>query len=368
MKLSFPYMGETTVAYQKLANLLGHELVIPPKPTQKTVNLGVRYAPEFACFPLKVLLGTYLEEIELGADTIISSGGNGPCRAGYYGEVHKKILADLGYDTRVIILDSFNGDVRGLWGDIKYLKGHNSWWRMWQVMRLIYRALHVLDEADRQLASLRPYEKVHGAANRAWTEILGVIDKANTLPELEKARRQVSEIVHSVDVAPVAPEDRVRIGIVGEIYVVMENSVNMQMEQKINELGCEVRRSQYLSDWVDYHLLPHFISKPLERVARRKGEGYFPIPIGGHAQENMGWIQYFKEQGYDGVVHILPFGCLPELMSQSIIPGVSQKLDIPVISFPMDEQSGLANNMTRLEAFIDLIRAKKGGPQFEKVG
>ncbi len=36
------------------------------------------------------MLGSYLEAIEKGAEVIISSGGHGPCRAGYYGILHQK--------------------------------------------------------------------------------------------------------------------------------------------------------------------------------------------------------------------------------------------------------------------------------------
>ncbi|MEG1500450.1 MAG: CoA protein activase [Clostridiales bacterium] len=361
MKLSFPYMGEATVAYQKLANLLGHELIAPTKPTQKTIEMGVRYAPEFACFPLKVLLGTYLEAIEQGAEVIISSGGNGPCRAGYYGEVHKKILNSLGYDTRIIILDSINGDPRGILNDMKYLKGNNSWLDVWHSLKMVYRAIGMVDDIDRRLATIRPYEITHGYCDKVWEKSLSLIDNANDLPALKRADQTIDEMILSVKKYLPDEKKQLKIGIIGEIYVVMESSVNMQIEKTLASLGCETRRSQYLSDWVDYHLLPHFISKPHELYVRELGNEYFPLPIGGHARENMGWIKQFKEWDYDGIIHLLPFGCLPELMSQSIIPSVSHQLDIPVISFPLDEQTGLANSITRLEAFIDLIKAKKQG-------
>ncbi len=79
-------------------------LLFPPLPTDKTLTLGTMYAPEFACIPFKIMLGSYLEAIEKGAEVIISSGGHGPCRAGYYGILHQKIIEDLGYDTKVVIL------------------------------------------------------------------------------------------------------------------------------------------------------------------------------------------------------------------------------------------------------------------------
>lgn len=359
MKLSFPYMGETTVAYQKIATMLGHELITPLKPGQRTVDLGVKYAPEFACFPLKVLLGTYLEAIEMGVETIISSGGHGPCRAGYYGEVHKKILQSLGHDVRIIILDSIWDDTGRFLSDVRHIKGKNSLWRLWEVLRLVYQAIKLLGHTEQSLAKLRPYEKDPNATNRAWGEALELVDRVETLPQLKQAAANIDEIIAGIKVNPIDEEYRIRIGIIGEIYVVLESSVNMEVEKKLGELGCEVRRSQYLSDWVDYHAIPHFISRPHEREVKKLGAEFFPIPIGGHAQENMGWIKQYHQWGYDGVVHLLPFGCLPELMSQSIIPSLSQELNLPIISFPLDEQSGLANNLTRLEAFIDLVKAQK---------
>ncbi|WP_338013877.1 hypothetical protein [Desulforamulus profundi] len=51
-----------------------------PPAQQKTLDLGVQHAPEFACLPFKILLGTYLETIEMGANTLVTSGGHGPCR------------------------------------------------------------------------------------------------------------------------------------------------------------------------------------------------------------------------------------------------------------------------------------------------
>ena len=78
MKLTFPHMGYSYVAFKMLINELGYEAVVPPEPSKRTMDLGVRYSPEFACIPFKVLMGTYLETIEMGAEMAISSGGVGP--------------------------------------------------------------------------------------------------------------------------------------------------------------------------------------------------------------------------------------------------------------------------------------------------
>lgn len=55
MKVSFPHMGCVT-GYKKLMEKLGHEVVMPDPPSQKTMELGVKYSPEFICFPFKVMM------------------------------------------------------------------------------------------------------------------------------------------------------------------------------------------------------------------------------------------------------------------------------------------------------------------------
>ena len=55
----------------------------------------------------------------------------------------------------------------------------------------------------------------------------------------------------------------------------------------------------------------------------------------------------------------MPFGCLPELVTRSMIPQISEDYDLPILSVSLDEQMGEANLQTRVEAFIDLCRSKK---------
>ncbi|ATW26280.1 2-hydroxyacyl-CoA dehydratase [Candidatus Formimonas warabiya] len=366
MKVSFPYMG-TPIGYKKLLTLLGHQIIDPPKPTQRTIDLGAKYSPEFACFPMKVLLGTYIEAIEMGADTLVSSGGHGPCRAGFYGEVQEKILRSLGYQAEVIIFDSFKQDFWGFVKKVKKIKGKSSWRDVWHALKLSYRTLKILDSLEKQIQTVRAYEVNKGQSNMTWERIEKMLDQALTEEELTRAAKAGQQMIDAIEIYQVPEKQKVRIGIVGEIYVVMESSVNMRVEQKLGDLGCEVRRAHYLSEWVDYNLIPHRFSKPHELEIIRKGEKYIELCIGGHARENMGYVVDYKEQGFDGIVHLMPFGCLPELISQSILPKMAKELDIPILTLSLDEQTGRANNLTRLEAFVDLIRAKKNSTKFKHV-
>lgn len=359
MRITFPYMGPA-IAYKKAFELLGHDVVCPPRPTQRTIDLGVKYSPEFACFPFKVLMGSYVEAIELGADTIISSGGKGPCRAGFYGEVHKRILQNMGYDVDVVIFDSFFKNKEAFMNNLKLVKGHNSWLKLIWTGWTIYNMIYALDDLYKYVTKMRPYEVERGSFTKSYGRIADKFDKEiKTLRDVKRLRQESFDYLKSIPVNEPEEDERIQIGIVGEIFVVMEPSINMEMEAVLNNLGCEVTRSQYLSEWLDHNAMPKFIAKSSEEEVLKKGEKYIEIGIGGHAKENVGSVVNFKDMGYDGVVHLMPFACLPELVSQSIMPSISKENDIPVITIAIDEQTGIANNLTRLEAFIDLIKSKK---------
>ena len=56
------------------------------------------------------------------------------------------------------------------------------------------------------------------------------------------------------------------------------------------------------------------------------------------------------------MIHLSPFTCMPEIIAKSILPQVSKDLNIPVLSITVDEHTGEAGVITRLEAFIDLLK------------
>lgn len=358
MKVTFPYMG-TTLVYKKLVEMLGHEAISPPKPSQKTIDLGVKHSPEFACFPMKVIMGSYLEAVEKGAEVILTSGGHGPCRAGFYGEMHKRILQNLGYDVDVIVFDSIRRDFKSVINHIKRLKGDNSWLKLWKILKLVYKMAYQVDELEMQLQTKRAYELEKGSCSRTWEKIQRLYETVCTEAELIQAHEQAQKWIEAIAIKEVPEAQKIRIGIVGEIYVVMEPTVNMKMEETLGNLGCEVRRGHYLSHWIEHNIVPRPFSKSREHILLEKGEKYIEIQIGGHAKETMGHIVDYYDQGFDGIIHLMPFGCLPELVSQSIMPKLMEDTGMPVLTIALDEQTGLANNLTRIEAFLDLIRSTK---------
>lgn len=354
MKISFPRMGTSYIAFKHLIEHLGHECIVPPAPSSKTLNLGVKYSPEFACIPFKVLTGTYIEALELGADTLITSGGVGPCRAGWYNLLHQRILKSLGYEFEMI---TFEPPLLYLTDFIKKVRkiikpSKISWRRFYQELKTAWQKLMVLDDIEILSHEIRPYEIEKGSTTKAFNKCLSIIDKAQTREEIAKSKEICTEILNSI------PQDRtrnpLRIGIIGEIYVVLEPFMNLDVEKTLGEMGVLTHRSIYLTQWARNNTL---INR--EGGIRKAAFPYLKRPIGGHGINSIGETIIYSKNNFDGVVQVAPFTCIPEIVAKSILPRVSKDFDIPVLSLTIDEQTGKAGVQTRLEAFVDLLWQKR---------
>lgn len=352
-RVSFPHMGPSHIAFSMLIEELGHEPVKPPAPSKKTLTYGTKYAPEFACLPFKVLMGTYLEAVEQGADTIVSSGGVGPCRAGYYGEMHGRILEDLGYDIDMIIFDPPLRGIRDFLGKVKRLKGKTSWLKTIDIVKRSWKKLIALDDLEIKANITRPYQLKPRATDRALEKGFSYLDEARSFDEIEEARREALKELDEVKTLP-RPKFPYKVGLIGEIYVVLEPYVNADVERILGEYGMEVDRSIYLTNWTRDNAM-----KDGEKDIREIAKPYLDQLVGGHGVNSIGETIKYAQNGFDGVVHLAPFTCIPEIVAKSIIPKLSKDYDIPVMTLFLDEQTGQAGINTRLEAFVDLIKKKR---------
>ncbi|NLJ24783.1 MAG: CoA protein activase [Firmicutes bacterium] len=362
MKITFPHMGTSWIGFKTLIEGIGHEVVLPPPPTKRTLDLGTKYAPEFACLPFKVLLGTYLEAIELGADTIISSGGVGPCRAGYYTQLQKRILQEqLGHDVRVITFEPLNRNWVGTYRIFRDLIRVNLrefiglLWLTWQ-------KLLALDAIERESHRVRPLEVNTGSTSRVVSKAFADIDKADSVKKVKDVTRDNLEKMNSL------PQDAhrhpLKVGVIGEIYVVLEPFVNLDVVETLGHMGVYVHRSIFLTDWTIENTVLDAFRVEGEMNIKKAARPYLPEMIGGHGQNSIGETILYAKKGYDGVVQLAPFTCIPEIVAKSIIPKVSRDYNLPVLTLMLDEQTGKAGISTRLEAFVDLLamrRVRLGG-------
>ncbi|MDW7651851.1 MAG: CoA protein activase [Bacillota bacterium] len=353
MKISFPFMGTSHIAISYLLENLGHEVIYPPVPSKKTLSLGVQYSPEFACLPFKILMGTYLEAMELGADSLITSGGFGPCRAGYYGELHKRILHDLGHPVEMLVLEPpLMAPVDFLRKVHRLVRPTSSYPNLVRVFKVAWEKMRSLDELEGELHKLRPLAYSKHQITATYEEGLDMIRQARSVPEVLEAKEAGLKKLRGV------PADHelnpLKIGIIGEIYVVLEPFANHDIEKVLGDMGVYVHRSIFLTNWTRDNAISNG-----EKDIRAAAVPYLNQLVGGHGQNSIGETVLYAKHGFDGVIQLAPFTCIPEIVAKSIMPVLSRDKDIPVMTLFLDEQTGRAGVETRLEAFLDLLRQKR---------
>lgn len=356
MKVTFPHMGRAWIAIKSLLEELNLEVVVPPPCSRRTLELGVRYSPEFACLPLKINVGNFIEGLKAGADTIVMVGGWGPCRFGYYAQVQRDILTDLGYEFDLIVLEAPDSRLNELANQVKALGVNISYAGM---LRAFYRAwekLKAVDELEESLRYCLPRVARPAEAEKVLHEELQAIEAAVTVREIRQALKGGQSRLKGL---PRSREPIARIGLVGEIYTLLEPSSNCDIERKLGYLGAEVHRAIAMPQWINDHLLGGILRMDSSQEALECASPYLNDWVGGHGRETVGYSVKYGRDGFDGVIQIAPLTCMPEIVAQAVLGQVSQKEGIPAMTMYFDEQTGEAGVMTRLEAFLDMVQRRK---------
>ena len=361
MKVTFPHMGNAWIVIQTLFESLNVEVIVPPANSKRALNLGTRLSPESACLPLKLNLGNYIEAADEGADTIVITGGIGPCRFGYYGEMERQILWDAGYEYEVVTLEPPDGSLLGLAKRIRYLAGtNNSWAKILKALRFAYLKSVALDRVEDLIHMARPRlpnpldtEKLYEDAKERLAQTMTVKGVQNTVRWVQESIR---ERQGRGDNRFEGLNKPLRIGVIGEIYTILDPYTSLGLEEELGRLGVEVDRSIYLSGWVGNHVFQG-LAPGYRSIKSYPGHAkpFLPHFVGGHGQETVGAAVKFAREGFDGIIQIFPLSCMPEIVAASVLPKVQETYKVPIMTLIVDEHTGRAGMQTRLEAFVDLL-------------
>lgn len=365
IKVAFPHMGTIYVAWAAALKKMGLEPFVPPYTSKRTLSLGTKNSPEAICLPYKLILGNFIEAIEGGADYVAMITSPGICRLGEYGKNIKTVLEDLGYHTNYIELSLYDG-FRGMYDFLVNLTGSKNIIRIMRAINIAVRKVFALDELQNFLSYHRAREINFGDSERAYKRALRYVMDADTSRELKKALKKGLSEISNVKIDP--NREVLRVDLTGEIYVVLDDFANQNIERELGKLGVQVRRSLTVSGFLRDAIIPKMCKRGethLER-AYRMAKPYLMRDIGGDALECISDVMYAEQKGTDGLIHVSPFTCMPEIMSQNIFPKMREDVNLPILSLIMDEQTGKAGYITRLEAFVDLMRRKKRRKSMEE--
>lgn len=359
MKITFPHFGNVYIAGKALLEEYGHTVITPPVCSRSTLEIGTSKSPESICMPFKIFVGNYIESIERGADTILLVGSCGPCRFGFYSYMQKDILKKLGYDVDFIVLESFKEGFGEFSSNIKKLIGSASPGKFAKTIRLALKLIQNADNLTQLSNEIRAYaidkDRVNFIMDNFYKEAVRIHGEKALEELIVNTERELRDIKIDPKANPL------RVGIIGEIYTIIEPFINLEVERKLGEMGVIVEKSLTPTKWFEHHILTYPFGSKSENEKFKLARPYMKDMIGGHGRETVGSAIYYKKMGFDGAIQILPLNCMPEIVAKSVMKNVVRDLDFPVMTLVVDEMTGEAGFNTRLEAYVDLLDKRRRG-------
>ncbi|MBC7326104.1 MAG: CoA protein activase, partial [Moorella sp. (in: Bacteria)] len=237
-------------------------------------------------------------------------------------------LRSLGYPVDIIVFEPPRLYPLDLLHNVRRVNpGRLSYRSIYECVRRAWRKLQALDNLEKLSHRVRPRELNRGAATRAYRKGVEWIDRAYTLKEIIDAEAAALEAMEKVPQDP--QREILKVGIVGEIYVLLEPASNLEMEETLGNLGVEVERSMFLTGWTRDNTWAETVENMTVRDAALP---YLPELLGGHGRDSIGNTILYAKRGFDGVIQLAPFTCIPEIVARTILPRVAKDYNIPVLT------------------------------------
>ncbi|MCH5197768.1 MAG: hypothetical protein J1E34_02570 [Oscillospiraceae bacterium] len=352
MTLAFPNLGKLSVLLSAYMREVGGSFASPLPTTEKTVKLGVKYAPPDACLPMKVVLGNFLESYENGADTALFLGGRGPCSFGYFAEAFRLIFKQSGIKMEVIAPEYDLSGIR----DVKNMLRCATKTSLKKQVFLIPEGIKcagILDEYEQALCDKRA-ELINNYKIKELEAFEEEINKKmQASPSLTSLMQTAKNAIDEINCVKADRTPPLKIGIAGDIYTIIDPFMNKNIQKLLGSMGAYTRCSMSISTWLRDKLKINGGNR--ENAAA----DFLPHKIGGFAKETVENAASWAKEGFDGIIELYPLNCMPESVARNILPEVSKRYKKPVLSIVMDEQSAEAGFITRLEAFTQMIERRK---------
>ncbi len=215
--------------------MCGYNLVVLNNDNKGSVDMGLKYVNNDACYPSLLVVGQIMEAVLSGQyDTdnlaVVMSQTGGGCRATNYIGFIRRALAKAGYEHIPVI--SIN---------LSKLES-NPGFKLTPM--LLLRAVYAVNFGDifmRCVYRMRPYEAVPGSVNEVhqkWikkcNEFLG-----HKYLSYNVYKKMCREMIAEFDAIPVLDIKKPRVGVVGEILVKFSPAANNNLVELLEHEGAE---------------------------------------------------------------------------------------------------------------------------------
>jgi len=361
-----------------------------PESDELTLEIGRRYTTGKECYPSIITTGdivkkTMAPDFDPERAGFFMPAASGPCRFGQYNRLHRLILDELGLQqVPILVFDQTGG----------YHKDMASLGRGFRLHA--WRAITILDSMQKLVLEKRAYEVNTGETDAVYKEWLDKLIKTTGQDSsvLKEFSRRVNEAFAAIKIDTSLRKPRV--GIVGEIFVRSNHFANDMLIRKLEAIGAQVGVPP-LEEWLDYidhqrkrrnrlHLeggwrdwarqkLTEIVQESVAEPLRKEFDGsiklftrelptqgildrghkYLTPAVEGEAILSMGRVVEYAEHGFDGIVNIIPFGCMPGTIVSLLLHQFRQDYGLPVLNVVVEGTKDPGESI-RFEAFIQQAR------------
>ena len=372
----------------------GYNVVVLKEFTQNTVDVGLRYVNNDACYPAILTTGQMIEALQSGKynpnkTALIMSQTGGGCRATNYIGFIRKALKDAGFENIPII--SFN---------VIGLEKASGFKITPKLAENLLKAVLYGDLMQKMLYKNRAYEKNKGETQKLydlWISRIKDLIKNGTYKQFKQSMFDIVRDFEKIEFEPNLVKPRV--GIVGEILVKYHPFGNNFVINKLEEEGAEVvmpdfmgfcyyvatnkitfnsliktnKTLAYLFKWVIKLL--NILNRSYREALTESKKDYLPLADIYELEDNVkdilsignqtgeGWfltaemIEYI-EHGIPNIICVQPFACLPNhVVGKGVIKAIREKYPNANIS-PIDYDPGASetNQTNRIKLLMTVAK------------
>lgn len=160
-----------------------------------------------------------------------------------------------------------------------------------------------------------------------------------------QAMKWIGSGLHAAPCAAANPgADGLTVALLGYPYTLYDPFISGNMLRRLGDMGVKVITPEHVSP------------RDLRRASRRLPQNFF-----WHYSNRVAWsgLHLLGAGAVDGVIHVTAFGCGPDAMVDKFLELEAKQAKVPFITITIDEHSGQGGLETRLEAFVDMLKAKK---------
>lgn len=356
MKLFTFSWGNNWIAMRGLLRVLGHELETPPPLNDATIRKGIEATAPFLCYSGKAVIGQLLDQLDMGRRNFfyLSSYGSEACRCGGTGRYLESLAQGKYAGLRWFRLGGNNGKesleaMQSAFPGVT-AKRHD------RAFYIYFFKMGVIDSIERMSLQCRALVRDASAVTRLDARTLSRIDRRMTIPGLYLAAFAHGFALNCLPRKRQVPV--LRIGLVGGEHILSELDFLMARIRNIADRGIllEWRSGFFAINRMADKEHPDE-GKASLRFLKEKCRGYLHESPEGTEILTCARAVEFAEEGFDGILHIHAFGCLPQTAVLPALQKISRDRSIPLLSVSVGDRLDLSSLDTRIDAFIDILSA-----------